>query len=117
MNINLPKPHRLLWITPEVQGGIASYSQMLWPAIAEAATAAGDFARARPAVAQLERVYPDSVAVHLIRSRIADAEGDLATYTREIELAREFLRQDRDRLFRQFARPGQIEDLVDSLAP
>ena len=44
MNITLPKPHRLLWITPEVQGGIASYSQMLWPAVAEAATAAGDFA-------------------------------------------------------------------------
>jgi len=37
-------PRRLLWITPEVQGGIASYSQMLWPAVAEAATAAGDFA-------------------------------------------------------------------------
>lgn len=38
------KPRRLLWITPEVQGGIASYSHMLWPAIAEAANAAGDFA-------------------------------------------------------------------------
>lgn len=38
------KPRRLLWITPEVEGGIASYSHMLWPAIAEAATAAGDFA-------------------------------------------------------------------------
>ena len=33
MNITPPKPHRLLWITPEVQGGIASYSQMLWPAV------------------------------------------------------------------------------------
>jgi len=38
------KPRRLLWITPELQGGIASYSQMLWPAVAEAAKAAGDFA-------------------------------------------------------------------------
>ena len=44
MNITPPKPRRLLWITPEVQGGIASYSQMLWPAVAEAAKAAGDFA-------------------------------------------------------------------------
>jgi glycosyltransferase involved in cell wall biosynthesis len=44
MNPTPSKPHRLLWITPEVQGGIASYSQMLWPAIAAAATAAGDFA-------------------------------------------------------------------------
>jgi hypothetical protein len=39
-----PEPYRLLWITPEVQGGIASYSHMLWPAVAEAAKAAGDFA-------------------------------------------------------------------------
>lgn len=37
------KPLRLLWITPEVTGGIASYSHVLWPAIAAAATAAGDF--------------------------------------------------------------------------
>lgn len=44
MNPTSPKPHRLLWITPEVHGGIASYSQMLWPAVAEAAKAAGDFA-------------------------------------------------------------------------
>jgi glycosyltransferase involved in cell wall biosynthesis len=44
MNPTPPDPHRLLWITPEVQGGIASYSHMLWPAVAEAATAAGDFA-------------------------------------------------------------------------
>ena len=44
MNPTPPKPHRLLWITPEETGGIASYSQMLWPAIADAAMAAGDFA-------------------------------------------------------------------------
>ena len=43
MNPTPPKPYRLLWITAEVQGGIASYSQMLWPAVAEAAKAAGDF--------------------------------------------------------------------------
>jgi glycosyltransferase involved in cell wall biosynthesis len=36
-------PRRLLWITAESQGGIASYSHMLWPAIASAADAAGDF--------------------------------------------------------------------------
>jgi hypothetical protein len=84
---------------------------------AERLTAAGDFASAKVAVSELERIYPDSVAVHLIRSRIADAEGEAVTYAREIELAREFLRRDRDRLFRQFARPGQIEDLIESLAP
>jgi glycosyltransferase involved in cell wall biosynthesis len=36
-------PRRLLWITAESQGGIASYSHMLWPAIASAADVAGDF--------------------------------------------------------------------------
>ena len=101
--------------TFEVRPRIVGLAAELARREAERWTAAGDFARARPAVARLEQLYPDSVAVHLIRSRIADAEGDLATYSREIDLAREFLRQDRDRLFRQFARPGQIEDLIDSL--
>jgi hypothetical protein len=83
--------------------------------VAERLTADGDFARAKEAVATLERTYPDSIAVHLIRSRIADAEGDGDAYAREIAQAREFLRSDRDRLFRKYARPGQIEDLADSL--
>jgi len=83
--------------------------------VAERLTAAGDLPKAKAAATELERIYPDSVAVHLIRSRIADAEGDAPAYMREIDLAREFLRQDRDRLFRRFARPGQIEDLIDSL--
>ena len=114
---SLPVRRQAAEFTFEVRPRVVGLAAELARREAERFTAAGDFARARPAVAQLERVYPDSVAVHLIRSRIADAEGDLATYTREIELAREFLRQDRDRLFRQFARPGQIEDLVDSLVP
>ena len=37
------RPVRLLWITPELQGGIASYSQHLWSAVAEAARADGGF--------------------------------------------------------------------------
>jgi glycosyltransferase involved in cell wall biosynthesis len=37
------RPVRLLWITPELQGGIASYSQQLWPAVAAAAHADGGF--------------------------------------------------------------------------
>lgn len=99
----------------EVRGKEDAAPAELARRVAERLTAAGEFARAKAAATELERTYPDSVAVHLIRSRIADAEGDTAAYTREIDLAREFLRQDRDRLFRQFARPGQIEDLVDSL--
>jgi D-inositol-3-phosphate glycosyltransferase len=33
----------VLWITAELQGGIASYSRLLWPAVAEAARADGMF--------------------------------------------------------------------------
>jgi hypothetical protein len=84
---------------------------------AERFTAAGDFAHARPAVARLEGIYPASVAVHLIRGRIADAEGDPETSVRENRTARQYLLEDRDTLFRRYARPGQIEDLMDSLAP
>lgn len=43
MNALPSRPVRVLWITPEKQGGIASYSQMLWPAVADAARADGDF--------------------------------------------------------------------------
>ena len=38
-----PRPVRVLWIAPEMQGGIASYSRLLWPAVAEAARADGRF--------------------------------------------------------------------------
>jgi hypothetical protein len=65
----------------------------------------------------LARVYPDSVVVHLIRSRLADAAGDETAARRELDAALDFMRHDRDRLFRRFARPGQIEDLIDSLLP
>ncbi len=84
---------------------------------AEWLTAEGDAVNARAAVEALERVYPDSVAVHLIRGRLADAEGDDTTARREMAIAAAFMRSDRDGLFRRFARPGQIEDLVDSLRP
>ena len=43
MNTIPSRPVRVLWITPEVQGGIASYSRMLWPAVAESARAEGHF--------------------------------------------------------------------------
>ena len=43
MNASPPRLVRVLWITPEEQGGIASYSRMLWPAVAEAAGADGHF--------------------------------------------------------------------------
>ena len=43
MNASPPRPVRVLCITPEQQGGIASYSRMLWPAVAEAARADGHF--------------------------------------------------------------------------
>ena len=43
MNASPPRPVRVLWITPEEQGGIASYSRTLWPAVAEAARADGHF--------------------------------------------------------------------------
>ena len=43
MNASPSRPVRVLWVTPEVQGGIASYSRMLWPAVAEAARADGHF--------------------------------------------------------------------------
>ena len=43
MNASPSRPVRVLWITPEEQGGIASYSRMLWPAVAEAAHADGQF--------------------------------------------------------------------------
>jgi hypothetical protein len=33
----------VLWIAPELQGGIACYSRLLWPAVAEAAGADGLF--------------------------------------------------------------------------
>lgn len=65
----------------------------------------------------LARVYPDSVVVHLIRSRLADAAGDPAGARRELDEALVFMRADRDALFRRYARPGQIEDLIDSLLP
>ncbi len=83
---------------------------------AEWVTAQGDAVRARAATDALEHVYPDSVAVHLIRSRIAEAEGNDTLARRELDVAAGFMRQDRDTLFRRFARPGQIEDLIDSLA-
>lgn len=83
---------------------------------AEWLTAEGDAGRARAATDDLERVYPDSVAVHLIRSRIAEAEGNDSLARLELDRAAEFMRSDRDTLFRHFARPGQIEDLIDSLA-
>ena len=43
MNTTPSRPVRVLWITPEVDGGIASYSRMLWPAVVEAARAGGEF--------------------------------------------------------------------------
>ncbi len=43
MNDSPLRPVRVLWITPEEQGGIASYSRMLWPAVAETACADGHF--------------------------------------------------------------------------
>ena len=82
---------------------------------AEQLTADGDVVRARAATEVLERIYPDSVAVHLIRSRIAEAEGNEALARRELNIAAGYMRAERDTLFRQFARPGQIEDLIDSL--
>ena len=85
--------------------------------VAERLTAAGDAAKARAATDVLERVYPDSVAVHLIRSRIAEAEGNDALARRELNIAAAYMRAERDTLFRHFARPGQIEDLIDSLRP
>lgn len=73
MNGPSTKPRRLLWITPEVQGGIASYSNMLWPAIAEAATASGDFApltlvqtptgKSEEAISAARELEPDLVHV------------------------------------------------------
>ena len=101
----------------EVRPRAAAAPPELARRLAERFTARAEFADARTAVEGLERLYPDSVAVHLIRSRIADAEGDADASGREIDIARDFLRRDRDQLFRRFARPGQIEDLVDSLAP
>jgi len=73
MNASPPRPVRLLWITPEEQGGIASYSRMLWPAVAEAARADGHFeplmllqtapdARA-DAIAAVRNLQPDLVHV------------------------------------------------------
>jgi len=85
--------------------------------VAEWLTAEGDLARARAATDTLERVYADSVAVHLIRSRLAEAEGNDVLARQELEAAAEYMRLDRDTLFRRFARPGQIEDLIDSLRP
>ena len=84
---------------------------------AEWLTAVGDPRAAFVATEVLERVYPDSVAVHLIRSRIADRQQDTALARRELDEALVFMRRDRDRLFRRYARPGQIEDLIESLAP
>lgn len=43
MNTSPCRPVRVLWITPELQGGIASYSRILWPAVADAAHAEGHF--------------------------------------------------------------------------
>ena len=43
MNTIRSQPLRVLWITPEVEGGIASYSRMLWPAVADAARTEGHF--------------------------------------------------------------------------
>jgi len=73
MTVTPPRPHRLLWITPEVQGGIASYSHMLWPAMAEAAAAAGDFAplalaqtpadKSEDAISAARELEPDLVHV------------------------------------------------------
>lgn len=74
-------------------------------------------AEAYAATETLARVYPDSVVVHLIRSRLADAAGDAAGARRELDAALVFMRADRDVLFRRYARPGQIEDLIDSLLP
>ncbi len=85
--------------------------------VAEWWTAQGAPARAHAAVDELARVYPDSVAVHLIRSRLAEAEGDTVRARRELDAAAAFMRVDRDTLFRRFARPGQIEDLIESLVP
>jgi hypothetical protein len=84
---------------------------------AEWLTATGDPASARAATLALERIYPDSVVVHLIRSRIAEAEGNERLARQELDRAAAFMRADRDVLFRRYARPGQIEDLVDALRP
>lgn len=84
---------------------------------AEWLAAQGAAAEAWDATEALERVYPDSVAVHLIRSRLAEASGDAAGARRQLALAAAVMRADRDVLFRAFARPGQVEDLVDSLVP
>ena len=84
---------------------------------AEWLAAEGDPLVAWAATEELERVYADSVAVHLIRSRIAERQQDAARSRRELDEALAYMRRDRDRLFRRYARPGQIEDLIDSLAP
>lgn len=83
--------------------------------VAEWLAARGTPGEAWAATEDLARVYPDSVAVHLIRSRLADAAGDASRARLELDVAEGFMRTDRDTLFRRFARPGQIEDLVESL--
>jgi hypothetical protein len=84
---------------------------------AEWLAAQGARAEAYAATEALAQVYPESVVVHLIRSRLAEAAGDVRLARRELDVALDFMRQDRDILFRRFARPGQIEDLIDSLRP
>jgi hypothetical protein len=101
--------------TFELRARSAALPAELARRVAEQLTADGDAARARAATEVLERIYPDSVAVHLIRSRIAEAEGNEALARRELNVAAAYMRAERDTLFRQFARPGQIEDLIDSL--
>jgi hypothetical protein len=103
--------------TLELRPRSAAVPEELLRRDAEWLTATGDPVSARAAVAALERLYPDSVVVHLIRSRIAEAEGNDRLARQELDRAAAFMRADRDRLFRRFARPGQIEDLIDSLRP
>lgn len=101
----------------EVRRRSAAQPAELARRVAEWWTAQDEREPAHAAVDELERVYPDSVAVHLIRSRLAEAAGDTAGAQRALAVALRFMRADRDILFRRFARPGQIEDLIDSLMP
>jgi hypothetical protein len=103
--------------TIELRARTAALPEELARREAEWLTAMGEARAAHAATASLARLYPDSVVVHLIRSRLAEAAGDEAGARRELDLALEFMRIDRDRLFRRFARPGQIEDLIESLRP
>jgi len=103
--------------TIEVRDRAAAEPAELARREAEWLAASGLGTHAYEATEALARIHPTSVAVHLIRGRLADATGDERGARREMDLAAELLRKDADTLFRRFSRPGQLEDLVDSLRP